>query len=75
MTHVFRTVLLIRLFRNTAFRRFGYLDPSSASILIQVLLGGVAGVAVVLKIFWFRIADALGIRRRYAESAQDDERG
>ena len=56
-----------------ALHRCVYLDPSSASILIQVLLGGVAGVAVVVKIFWYRIANILGIRRGYGESVQDKD--
>jgi hypothetical protein len=32
-----------------------YLDPGSGSILIQVLLGGVVGLAAVLKLYWHKI--------------------
>ena len=73
MNRLLRAIFVIRLIWIMAMRRYAYLDPSSASILIQVLLGGVAGVAVVVKIFWYRIADALGIRRGYGENAQDEE--
>lgn len=32
-----------------------YLDPGAGSMLLQILLGGLAGVAVILKLFWHRI--------------------
>ena len=38
-----------------------YLDPGSGSMLIQLRLGGVAGLAVILKLFWRRILDILHI--------------
>ena len=31
---------------------FAYLDPGTGSVLLQVLLAMVAGVAVVVRIFW-----------------------
>ncbi len=73
MTHLLRAILAIWLLRIAVFRTFAYLDPSSASILIQVLLGGFAGVAIVVKIFWYRIANVLGIRRGYGENVQDED--
>jgi hypothetical protein len=32
-----------------------YLNPDQGSMLLQLLLGGVAGAAVIAKIFWRRI--------------------
>lgn len=40
-----------------------YLDPGTGSMLLQVILGGVAAVAVAVKLYWFRILSALGIRK------------
>jgi hypothetical protein len=34
-----------------------YLDPGSGSMLVQLLLGGVAGAAVVVKLGWQRFRD------------------
>lgn len=34
---------------------FAYLDPGSGSMLLQLLLGGIAGVAVAGKMYWHRI--------------------
>lgn len=29
-----------------------YLDPGAGSIMLQILLGGIAGMAVILKLYW-----------------------
>ena len=34
-----------------------YLDPGSGSMLVQLLLGGVAGAAVIMKLGWARFKD------------------
>ncbi len=31
-----------------------YLDPGSGSMLLQLMLGGVAGLVVILKMYWTR---------------------
>lgn len=43
-----------------------YLDPSAGSMMLQIILGGVAGLAIALKLFWARILLALGIGRNKA---------
>ena len=32
-----------------------YLDPGSGSMLLQILLGGVAAVGVIWKLYWNRV--------------------
>jgi len=39
-----------------------YLDGASGSMIIQVLLGGLAGIAVFLKLYWQALLVKLGIR-------------
>jgi hypothetical protein len=41
-----------------------YLDPGTGSMLLQVILGGIAAVAVALKLYWYRILEILGIRKQ-----------
>jgi hypothetical protein len=41
-----------------------YLDPGSGSLLLQLLAGGVAAVAVAGKFYWRRFLRALGLRKR-----------
>jgi hypothetical protein len=40
-----------------------YLDPGTGSMLLQVALGGVAAIAVAVKLYWYRILAVLGIRK------------
>lgn len=40
-------------------RIFAYLDPGTGSIVLQALLGGIAGAAVTLKLFGRRIVRTL----------------
>ena len=40
-----------------------YLDPGSGSMLMQLLLGGVAGVAVLFRVAWRGLRDRLGLSR------------
>ena len=48
---------------NAAMLPSGYLDPGSGSMLLQLLAGGVAGVAVAGKMYWGRLKRALGFGR------------
>jgi hypothetical protein len=41
----------------------GYLDPGSGSVILQALLGGLAGLAVTLKLFGRRILGFFRIGR------------
>lgn len=47
----------------------GYLDPGSGSVIVQVLLGGAAGLAVAFKLFRHRVARLL--RRAPHEPSAD----
>lgn len=38
-----------------------YLDSGTGSFIIQMILGGVAGLIVVFKVFWHRIREILGL--------------
>lgn len=42
---------------------FGYLDAGSGSMILQVLAGGLAAVAVAGRLFWNRILTFLRIRK------------
>ena len=51
---------------------FAYLDPGTGSMLLQVILGGVAAVAVATKLFWYKIRAAIGLGKK---SSAEDETG
>jgi hypothetical protein len=52
---------------------YAYLDPGTGSMILQVLLGGVAGVAVAGKFYWHRLKSLLGIKPASAETQARDE--
>lgn len=54
----------IYLFFVTARPVYAYLDPGSGSMFLQLLLGGIAGVAVILKLFWRRFTGLFGADKR-----------
>ena len=41
-----------------------YLDPGTGSIILQVLLGGVAGLTLACKLYWQKLITMLGIKRQ-----------
>ena len=47
-----------------------YLDPGTGSMLLQVILGGVAAVGVAIKLYWHKLRAAFGLKK-HEES--DDE--
>jgi hypothetical protein len=42
---------------------FGYLDAATGSMIVQLLLGGLAAVVVTAKLWWNRLLRLLRIRR------------
>jgi hypothetical protein len=39
-----------------------YLDPGTGSMILQVILGGVAGIALAGKFYWRRFLVVIGVR-------------
>lgn len=42
---------------------FAYLDPGTGSAVLQGILGALAAIAVVLKLYWYRFLKVLGFRK------------
>jgi len=62
--------LLALLLLTIAPSALAYLDPGTGSMLLQVILGGIAAVGVALKLFWHKIRVALGMSKK---TAAEDE--
>lgn len=41
----------------------GYLDPGTGSMLLQLLVGGIAAIGVAAKFYWRRVLRLLRIRK------------
>lgn len=52
---------------------FGYLDPGSGSLLLQALLGGIAGIAVAFKAWRMRLAGKVRRAGKDSEAPSEDE--
>jgi hypothetical protein len=60
------TALLLLMFTDAV----AYLDPGTGSMLLQVILGGVAAVAVAVKLYWHKLRAAFGMAKK--EEPEDD---
>jgi hypothetical protein len=49
-----------------------YLDPGSGSVIVQVLLGGIATLAVAAKLWWGRVLKVLRIRKPEEPQSEAD---
>jgi hypothetical protein len=49
-----------------------YLDPGSGSMILQIIAGGLAAVAVTAKLYWNRILKFLRIRKDEPEATKSD---
>ena len=47
-----------------------YLDPGSGSMILQVLAGGLAAIAVTAKLYWGRLLKFLRIRKDDEEESR-----
>ncbi len=47
-----------------------YLDPGTGSMLLQVILGGVAAVGVAIKLYWHKLRVVFGMARK--EESEDN---
>jgi hypothetical protein len=52
---------------------WAYLDPGTGSFILQMLLGGVAGMLVVVRLYWEKLKLAIG--RTLGRTPNDEDTG
>lgn len=52
-----------------------YLDPGAGSMLLQILLGGLAGVGVLAKLYWHRVRKLFARRKGEKRQREEQEDG
>jgi len=62
------TVLLLLMFTDAV----AYLDPGTGSMLLQVILGGVAAVGVAVKLYWHKLRAAFGMAKKVEPDEDQD---
>lgn len=68
--HRFGYLILIVFFLSLTVpsAAYAYLDPGSGSMLLQLVLGGLAGLAVIAKLYWHRLLTLFGVHSQQAEN-------
>jgi hypothetical protein len=49
-----------------------YIDPGTGSIILQALIGAVAGLAIAAKLYWSRVLKFFGIKQKSIEELDED---
>lgn len=63
-------VFLTILFVPIASPAKAYLDPGTGSMILQIILGGVAGILVAAKLYWKNLLQFLGLSKGEAVSKE-----
>jgi len=50
-----------------------YLDPGASSVIIQVIIAGLIGVAAVLRLYWGRLKAFFASRRKPSSGVPTDQ--
>jgi len=64
-------VLVVALLFATPRPAHAYLDANTGSLLLQLLLGGVAGIALVGRLYWQRLKGLLGLQKPDDDAESD----
>ncbi|MBO20954.1 MAG: hypothetical protein CMM26_01050 [Rhodospirillaceae bacterium] len=73
------TVLIVAgVFGALATPAHAYIDPGVGGMLLQLLLGGLAGAAVILRLYWQRVTDTFyrltGQPEKISQPADSDKK-
>ena len=49
-----------------------YLDPGTGTMILQIILGGVAGILMAGKLYWTRLKGFLGFSKGEVTAIQND---
>ncbi len=50
-----------------------YLDPGASSVIVQIIIAGLIGVAAVLRLYWGRLKAFFASRRKPPAGAPSDQ--
>lgn len=73
MKFLFSALTVLGLALIAAERAHAYIDPAAGSMILQMILGGVVGTFIFIKIFWFRLKSLLGFKGEKEPAGSDSE--
>lgn len=65
------TVIAITTLMLSSSPAYAYLDPGTGSAILQGIIGAIAAIAIVLKLYWHRFLRILGVRKGTQTSKQE----
>lgn len=65
----FFTIILMLLICTDA---VAYLDPGTGSMMLQVILGGIAAVGVAIKLYWHKLRVVIGLGKKEETEEESD---
>jgi hypothetical protein len=71
----FRLLIAVLFVGISTTSAHAYLDPGTGSIILQVLLGGIAGVALAGKLYWHKFLSLIGAGGTAKEKEQRSGNG
>ncbi len=51
---------------------FAYIDPGTGSIILQAIIGAIAGAAIAAKLYWHRIIRFFGFGKKTGPDADQE---
>ncbi|MCX7116282.1 MAG: hypothetical protein NTW08_10325 [Gammaproteobacteria bacterium] len=60
----FFTTMVFTMLLFNAQTAYAYLDPGAGSILLQGVMGAIAAVFVGLRLYWHRVLQLLGFKKK-----------
>ena len=66
---ILAAVVLLLMFTEAV----AYLDPGTGSMLLQVILGGIAAVGVAIKLYWHKLRAAFGMAKKADPDEDSDD--
>ena len=65
-------ILIFYIFIFSTSTAHAYLDPGTGSMILQVVLGGIAGIAILGKLFWNRFKELFKFNKN--KNARDEKK-
>lgn len=63
MRRMGRAILIFYIFIFSTSTAHAYLDPGTGSMALQLILGGIAGLAILGKLFWNHFKELLNFNK------------
>lgn len=69
----FAFVLSVLFVGMSATGALAYLDAGTGSMILQLLLGGAAGLMLAVKLYWYKLLSLLGIKSKQSGDLTDHQ--